>query len=226
MLAVARRIVEGDRFVREGRWRTWDPSLLLGYDVAGAMLGIVGYGKIGRAVAQRAAGFGMHVIFTARADSNQDVIALPRTARASAASNGAVQVELDQLVRASDFVSLHVPLTDRTHRMIGEQRLRSMKRTAILVNTSRGGVVDQLALVRALTEGWIAGAGLDVAEVEPIPPGDALLRAPNVVLLPHVGSASHATRERMAWMAVDNCIAGIAGGRLPNCANPEVYDTP
>jgi glyoxylate reductase len=210
MLAAARRIPEADRFVRDGRWRTWDPNLLLGYDVAGATLGIIGFGKIGQAVARRAGGFGMRVLFTSGRNATPGTV-------------GATSVDLDTLLRESDFISLHVPLTRETRHMIGETQLRSMKRTAILVNTARGGAIDQPALARALEEGWIGGAGLDVAEVEPIPDGDPLLRAPNVVLLPHIGSASHATRERMASMAVDNCIAGLRGERLPHCVNPEVY---
>lgn len=209
ILACARRIVEADRFLRDGRWRTWDPNLLLGHDVFGATLGIVGYGKIGRAVARRARGFDMRVLYTSRTEASND--------------SPGERVELDALLRESDFVSLHVPLTPETKRMIGERELRLMKRTAILVNTARGGVIDQPALVRALEAGWIAGAGLDVAEVEPIPPHDALLRAPSVTLLPHIGSASHATRERMAAMAVDNCLAALRGERMPHCVNPEVY---
>jgi glyoxylate reductase len=212
MLAAARRIVEADRFVREGRWHTWDPNLLLGYDVHGTTLGIIGFGKIGQAVARRAGGFGMRVLFT------------PGAQRAvSQQVAGAQKADLGELLAVSDFVSLHVPLTAETRHLIGQQQLRLMKRTAILVNTSRGGVVDQRALVHALEEGWIAAAGLDVMEEEPVPRDDALLRAPNVVLLPHIGSASHATRARMAAMAVDNCIAGLQGERLPNCVNPKVY---
>jgi glyoxylate reductase len=202
ILASARRIVEAERFVRDGRWRTWDPNLLLGHDVHGATLGVVGFGKIGHAVARRARGFDMRVLYTSRA--------------AVDGAAGAERVGLPELLRLSDFVSLHVPLTPDTHHMIDEKALRAMRRTAILINTARGSVVDQPALVNALEEGWIAGAGLDVAEVEPIPPGDALLRAPNVILLPHIGSASHATRERMAQMAVDNCLAGLRGEPLPN----------
>jgi glyoxylate reductase len=224
MLAAARRLVEADRFVREGRWRTWDPNLLLGYDLAGATLGIIGFGKIGRAVARRATGFGMRVLYTARRRRDEELLVLPRMQRAARADgSGAVGVDLDYLLREADFVSLHVPLTDETRCMIGEPQLRAMKRTAILVNTARGGVIDQAELVRALEEGWIAGAGLDVTEIEPIPDGDPLLHAPNVVLLPHIGSASHATRERMAAMAVDNCIAGLRGERLPHCVNPDVH---
>ena len=210
MLAVARRITEADRFVHDGEWKTWDPNLLLGYDLHSATLGIVGYGAIGRAVARRASGFGMRVLYVARTPVNiPDHIATP--------------LDLDTLLRESDFVSLHVPLTPETSHLIGEGQLRAMKRTAILVNTARGPVIDQRALIRALEEGWIAGAGLDVAEVEPIAPDDPLLRAPNAVLLPHIGSASHATRERMASIAVDNCIAGLRGERPPHCVNPEVY---
>jgi glyoxylate reductase len=205
MKTVARRIVEAEQFVRSGRWVTWDPNLLLGRDVHGATLGIIGYGKIGQAVARRAAGFGMRVLYTTRSPDTRGA------------------VDLETLLRESDFISLHAPLTDATRNMIGEPQLRAMKRSSYLINTARGGLVDQPALVRALREGWIAGAGLDVAAVEPIPAGDPLLTAPNVVLLPHIGSASHATRALMASMAVDNCLAGLRGERLPNCVNPQVY---
>jgi lactate dehydrogenase-like 2-hydroxyacid dehydrogenase len=204
LLAAARHIVEADRFVRDGRWQTWDPSLLLGRDLHDATLGIVGYGKIGQAVARRAQGFSMRVLYTARSD------------RVDASRHPGEPVALDDLLRRSDFVSLHVPLAPQTRHMIGERELRAMKSTAILVNTARGAVVDQPALVRALNEGWIAGAGLDVMEEEPLPPSDALPSAPNVVLLPHIGSASHATRARMASMAVDNCLAGLRGEQLPH----------
>jgi glyoxylate reductase len=227
MLAVARRLIEAERFVRDGRWRTWDPNLLLGYDLHGATLGIVGYGKIGQAVARRAAGFNMRVMFTSRGGNGGVVGAPPvedSSRRAAPADDAPTHVDLDTLLRQCDFVSLHVPLTDATRRMIGEPQLRAMKRTAIIVNTARGGIIDQPALARALEDGWIAGAGLDVAEVEPIPAGDAILSAPNCVLLPHIGSASHATREAMATIAVDNCIAGLRGEPLPHCINPSVYE--
>lgn len=207
LLATARRVVEGDRFVREGRWKTWDPNLLLGYDVHGATLGIVGMGAIGQAVARRAAGFEMQVLYTRRSERESDL---------------GRRVSLDELLRESDFVSLHVPLTAETRHLIGERELRLMKRTAILINTARGPVVDQAALAAALRDGVIAGAGLDVTEVEPIPPEDPLLGAPNVVILPHIGSASYATRARMAAMAVENCVAGLEGRPLPHCVNPEV----
>src|SRR5581483_10117967 len=208
LLAAARRIVEADAFVRSGRWHTWSPDLLLGRDVHGATLGIVGFGAIGQAVARRAAGFGMRVLYASRRDVPFDT---------------ATRVPLEELLAASDFVSLHVPLTAETERMIGERELRMMRSTAILVNTARGGIIDQPALVRALREGWIAGAALDVAAVEPIPAGDPLLSAPNVVLTPHIGSASIATRSRMASMAVDNVLAALRGERMPHCANPQVY---
>lgn len=207
LLATARRVVEGDRFVREGRWRTWDPNLLLGHDVHGATLGVVGMGAIGGAVAQRAHGFGMRVLYTRRSERDAGI---------------GRRVSLEELLRESDFVSLHVPLTEETRHLVGERELRLMKPTAILINTARGPVVDQPALARALREGVIAGAGVDVTEVEPIPADDPLLSAPNVVILPHIGSASHATRGRMAEMAVENCLAGLEGRPLPHCVNPEV----
>ncbi|MDP9236584.1 MAG: D-glycerate dehydrogenase [Chloroflexota bacterium] len=207
ILAVSRRVVEADRLVRDGRWRTWDPNLLLGHDVHGATLGIVGFGAIGQAVARRAQGFGMRILYASR---RQHGDLLPATQRAT----------LDDLLKQSDVVSLHVPLTAETAHFIGARELRLMKPAAFLINTARGGVLDQAALVAALSEGRIAGAGLDVAEVEPVPPGDPLLSAPNLVLLPHIGSASHATRERMASMAVDNCLAGLRAEPLPNPVPP------
>jgi len=209
ILAVARRIVEAEAFVRDGRWRTWEPGGLLGLELRGATLGIVGFGKIGQAVAGRAQGFGLRVLYASRSPVETRL---------------AERVDLGALLREADFVSLHVPLTAETAGMIGEGELRAMKESAFLINTARGGVVDQPALVRGLREGWIAGAGLDVAAVEPIPPDDPLLSAPNCVLLPHIGSATVTTRGRMASMAVDNLLAGLEGRRLPNCVNPEVYD--
>jgi glyoxylate reductase len=197
MLAVARRVVEADRFVREGRWGEWRPDVLLGHDLHGSTLGIVGYGRIGRAVARRAEGFGMTVIHA---------------------------VPLDELLERSDFVSLHAPLTPQTRGLIGAAELERMKPTAILVNTARGPMVDMHALAEALHAGKVAGAGLDVTDPEPLPADHPLLRAPNLVIAPHIGSASHRTREAMAAMAVDNLLAALAGERMPHCANPEVYD--
>ena len=205
ILAVARHVVDAERFVRDGRWRTWDPGALLGLELNGATLGIAGFGKIGQAVARRARGFGMKVLYATRTPVTTDL---------------GEPCALDDLLQVSDIVTLHVPLSPETTHMIEERELRLMKPTAFLINTSRGPVVDQPALVRALEEAWIAGAGLDVAETEPIPPDDSLLRAPNCVLLPHIGSATLATRSRMANIAVDNCLAGLRGEALPHCINP------
>ena len=189
LLASARRIVQGDAEVRAGHWLTWEPQQLLGHDVHGKTLGIVGMGRIGKAVARRAAGFDMEVL-------------------------DAKDVGLEALLERSDFVSLHTRLTDETRGMIGEQELRRMKPTAILVNTARGAVVDTQALHRALVYGWIAGAALDVTDPEPLPKGHPLLDAPNLVVVPHIASASTEAREAMADLAVDNLLAGLAGERM------------
>jgi glyoxylate reductase len=197
MLAAARRIVEADSYVREGRWGEWSPDLLLGHDLSGATLGIVGYGRIGQAVARQARGFDMTVLHG---------------------------IPLHDLLERSDFVSLHAPLTPETRGLIGDVELARMKPSAILINTARGPLVDTMALERALTRGQIAGAALDVTDPEPLPSDHPLLKAPNLVIAPHIGSASHRTREAMADMTVDNLLAGLAGERMPHCANPEVYD--
>jgi len=194
ILAVARRLPEGMRAVAGGEWLTWEPGWLLGGDVHGATLGIVGMGRIGQAVARRAAGFGMEVVHTGR-DSG---------------------LRLPDLLARSDFVSLHCPHTPRTAGLIGEPELRAMKPEAYLINTARGALVDQGALERALREGWIAGAGLDVTDPEPLAPDHPLLGAPNLIVLPHLGSATRATRQRMADLAVDNLLAGLAGDPLPH----------
>jgi glyoxylate reductase len=197
MLAVARRIVEADSYVREGRWGPWRPDLLLGHDLHGSTLGIVGFGRIGRAVGRRAEGFGMTVVHG---------------------------IPLEELLERSDFVSLHAPLTPQTRGLIGAAELERMKPTAILVNTARGPMVDTDALATALRNGTIAGAGLDVTDPEPLPADHPLLEAPNLVIAPHIGSATHRTREAMADMAVDNLLAALAGERMPHCVNPEVYE--
>jgi glyoxylate reductase len=197
MLAVARRIVEADAYVRAGRWGPWRPDLLLGHDLNGSTLGIVGFGRIGQAVARRAEGFGMTVIHG---------------------------IPLNDLLERSDFVSLHAPLTQETRGLIGAAELARMKPTAILVNTARGPLVDTDALATALRDGEIAGAGLDVTDPEPLPGEHPLLQAPNLVVAPHIGSASHRTREAMADMAVDNLLAALEGERMPHCANPGVYE--
>jgi glyoxylate reductase len=189
-----------------GEWLTCEPDWLLGVDVAGATLGIVGYGRIGEAVARRAAGFGMEVLAWNRT---------PRTAP------GVTFVALDDLLRRADVVTLHCALTDETRGLIGARELRAMKPTAVLVNTARGPIVDQWALARALHTGEIMAAGLDVVEHEPIPSDDELLALPNCLVLPHVGSATVATRSKMADMAVDNVLAALAGEPPPTCVNPE-----
>jgi glyoxylate reductase len=194
ILAAARGLPDAQAAVRDGRWVTWDPGFLLGRDVHGATLGIVGRGRIGGAVARRAAGFGMTVLHASRSGGTP----------------------LEELLKRSDFVSLHCPLTPETHHLIGETALNRMRPTAFLINTARGPIVDQAALLRALTDGTIAGAALDVTDPEPLPPDDPLLSAPNLIVLPHIGSATHATRERMADLAVDNLLAGLAGRPLPH----------
>ncbi len=213
LMAAARRIPEGVEYVREGRWRTWGPMLLMGVDVHGATLGIVGFGRIGREMARRARGFGMRILY-------QDVN--PATPE-DEAELGARRVEMDELLRESDFVSLHVNLTDETHHLIDADALRAMKRTAVLVNTSRGPVVDPEALERALVDGEIFAAGLDVTDPEPLPADHPLVRLPNCVVVPHIASATGVTRGKMAAMAAANLLAGVRGERLPTPINPEVY---
>jgi len=209
MMAAARRVVEGDRFVREGQWHTWDPNLLLGVDVYGATLGIVGFGRIGQAVARRAQGFGMRVLLT-----NRSPVADPGDAE---------PVGFDDLLAQSDFVSIHVPLTPHTRGLFDTAAFARMKEGSVLVNTARGPIVDPRALYGALVNGPLAAAALDVTDPEPIPLDDPLLTLPNCVVIPHLGSASIATRDKMATIAAENILAGIRGARLPFCANPGVY---
>jgi lactate dehydrogenase-like 2-hydroxyacid dehydrogenase len=214
LMAAGRRVVEGDRYVHEGRWKTWGPLLLLGTDVSGSTIGIVGFGRIGQAVAKRAVGFGMTVLY-------HDVMDPPADAVRAV---GAQRVELHELFRRADFVTLHTNLTDDTRHMVNESRLRTMKPTAVLINTSRGPVVDQKALFNALSEGWIMAAGLDVTDPEPMPVDEPLLTLPNCIVVPHIASGSRATRGKMAEMAAANLLAGARGQRLPTPVNPEVYD--
>lgn len=211
LMATARRVVEADRFTRSGEWKTWSPMLLTGPDIHHATIGIVGMGRIGYEMAKRAHGFDMRILYSGRH-------------RAEVAENqlGAQMVELDRLLAESDFVSIHTPLNSETRHQIGAEQLARMKPSAIFINTSRGPVVDQAALAEALRLGTIAGAGLDVFEAEPLPLDDPLLNMPNVVLLPHIGSASIATRIRMAILAAENLVAGLRGQPLPNPVNPEV----
>ena len=208
LFASARRVVEGEKYVRSGGWKTWNPKLLLGADFVGATLGIIGFGRIGRAVAKRAQGFDMHVIF-------YDPTAQP--------VYGANPVDIDTLLRMSDFVSIHVPLTEGTRHLVNAEFLAKMKPNSILVNTSRGGVVDQSALYDVLKAEKIFAAALDVTDPEPLPMDHPLLELGNCLIVPHLGSASRHTRDMMSLLAAANLIAGLRGERLPNCVNPEVY---
>jgi glyoxylate reductase len=210
LMAAARRLPEGDRYVRDGNWKTWGPLLLLGPDVHGSTLGIVGFGRIGQAVARRAAGFGMRILY-------HDVSRLPENITQPL---GAVYTPLEELLAESDFVSLHVNLTPETRHLIDARTLGLMKATAVLVNTSRGPVVDQRALAEALQDGSIAAAGLDVTDPEPIPVDDPLVGLDNCLIVPHIASASRATRGKMAAMAAANLVAGVRGEPLPTEVPP------
>jgi len=213
LLATARRIVEGHAFVHSGQWRKWAVDLMVGLDVHHKTLGIIGFGRIGRAVGRRARGFSMRLLY-------HDAVRAPEEVEREL---GAEPVDLETLLGESDFVSLHVPLSASTHHLIGARQLRRMKPTAILVNTSRGPVVDEAALVEALRQGVIAGAGLDVFEREPeVHPG--LLNQPRAVLAPHIGSATVETRRRMCLMAAENILAALEGQRPPNLVNVELWE--
>jgi glyoxylate reductase len=210
LMAAARRVVEGDRYTRSGAWKTWEPGLLLGTDLYGATLGLIGVGQIGSAVARRAQGFAMRVLY-------HDAVARPDLE----AQLGLERADLDTVLRQADFVSLHVPLLPETHHLIGDRELALMRPSAVLVNTSRGPVVDGAALYRALSQGRPAAAALDVTEAEPIALDDPLLTLPNLVVTPHIASGSLRTRSRMADMAVDNVLTALGGGVPPNCVNPQ-----
>jgi glyoxylate reductase len=214
LMAAARRLPEGDRYVRDGRWKTWGPLLLLGPDVHSATIGIVGFGRIGQAVARRAMGFGMTILY-------HDV---HRADAAVEAAYGATFLPLEELLPQADFVSLHVNLTHDTHSLIDAEKLAWMKRTAVLVNTSRGPVVNSADLAAALRSGEIAAAALDVTDPEPIPMDSPLVGLDNCLIVPHIASASRATRGKMAEMAAANLLAGVRGKRIPTPVNPEVYD--
>jgi len=209
LLSVARRVCQGFENVRRGEWRTWEPLGFLGRDVHGATLGIVGFGRIGQAVARRGLGFGLRVLYTDRAPVAPEV---ERDLRATF-------VPLDELLRASDIVSLHVPLTPETYHLIGARELGLLKPGAILVNTARGPVIDTAALVEALASGRLWGVGLDVTDPEPLPADHPLLQFPNVLVTPHIASASEVTRERMAVLAAQNLVAALRGERPPRSLN-------
>jgi glyoxylate reductase len=211
LMAVARRVAEADKYVRTGQWKVgWHPNMLQGRDVNGATIGVVGAGRIGYAVAKRATGFDMKILF-------YDVIPRPEMEKL-----GAKKVDLDTLLKESDFVSIHVPLMKETHHLINVERLKLMKKTAYLINNSRGPVVDEKALYQALKEDRIAGAGLDVFEQEPTPLDNPLLKLDNVVVAPHISSASYETRSQMAEMVAENLVAFFEGRKPPNLVNPDV----
>jgi len=211
LMATARRLVEADAYFRTGKWKGWGLMQFLGHDVHHKTLGVVGFGRIGKGVAKRAKGFDMRVIYT-------DV---QRADEATEREYGVMYVDKRTLLRESDYVSLHIPLFAETEHYLSQAEFALMKKTAILINAARGPVVDEKALVKALKEGKIAGAGLDVYEKEP-KCERSLLAMKNVVLLPHIASASVETRSRMALMAAQNCVAGLGGQRPPNLVNPEV----
>jgi glyoxylate reductase len=211
LMAVARRIPEAERYVHGGKWKTWSPMLLLGVELKGATLGLIGFGRIGKAMARRAAGFDMRVIYY---DPNE---------KKPERDLKVTRVDFETLLAESDFISLHTPLTPDTRHMIDSEAFSKMKPGAVLINTSRGPVVDPDALYEALKERRIFGAGLDVTEPEPIPLDSPLLKLDNIVIVPHIASASTTSRNMMSWMAAQNLIAGLKRERLPNCVNPQLY---
>ena len=211
MMAAGRRVVEAEKFLRAGKWKTWGPSMLLGLDFAGATLGIVGFGRIGQAMANRATGFDMRILYYDPNASNLPP-GLP-----------AVSTDLDTLLQESDFVSIHVPLTPETRHLVNTEFLGKMKPDAVLVNTARGGVLDQPALYETLKANRIFAAALDVTDPEPLPLDSPLLELDNCIIVPHIASASVYSRDMMSFLSAKNLIAGVNGERLEHCVNPEVY---
>jgi len=212
LMATARRVAEADQYVRTGQWKVgWHPMMLQGRDLYGATLGIVGLGRIGCAIAKRAKGFDMKVLYN-------DVVRRPDFER----EYGIQFVDVEYLFKNSDFITINVPLVKETHHLVDEKKLRMMKKTAYIINNARGPVVDEKALYKALKEGWIAGAGLDVFEQEPTPMDNPLLKLGNIVVAPHISSASYETRSKMAEMVADNLVAFFEGKTPPNLVNSEV----
>ncbi|MEM2341241.1 MAG: glyoxylate reductase [Candidatus Bathyarchaeia archaeon] len=212
LMAIARRVVEADKYVREGKWKVgWHPKMLLGKDIYGATLGIIGAGRIGSAVARRAKCFNMKILY-------YDIAPNPQMEK----ETGAKFVDLDTLLRESDFISIHVPLTKETYHLIDAEKLKLIKKTAYLINTARGAIIDEKALYEALKEGRLAGAALDVFDKEPISVDNPLLTLDNVILTPHIASASYETRSKMAEVVAENLIAFFEGKIPPNLVNPEV----
>lgn len=212
LLAVSRRVVEAHHAVQSGNWQPWGPFVWSGYDVSNSTIGIIGMGRIGQAMAKRAAGFDMKILYYSRTRKPEVENELD-----------AEFVPLDALFEQSDFISLHTFLSEDTYHLINQRSFDQMKKNAILINTARGAVVDQKALFEALDKGEIAGAGLDVSDPEPIPQTDPLLKLPNVVITPHIGSASFHTRNRMAMMMAENVTTALQNKQIPFCANPQVY---
>jgi len=212
MMAAGRRVVEAENYLRAGKWKTWGPSLLLGVDFAGATLGIIGFGRIGQAVAKRGIGFDMRVLYY---DPN------PPSPNPNLP---AVSTDMDTLLGESDFISVHVLLTPETHHLINADLLARLKSNAVLVNTSRGGVLDQEALYKTLKERRIFAAALDVTDPEPLPMDSPLLELDNCIIVPHIASASIQSRDMMAFLAAQNLIAGLKGAKLKHCVNLEVYE--
>jgi glyoxylate reductase len=210
MLSIARNIPQSSQAARDGRWKTWSPAGWLGMELNGSMLGIVGMGKIGKAVARRALGFGMKIIYSDPQKTNEI---------------NASQVSFEELLIRSDILSLHTPLTPETRGIINKSTLSMMKSSAILINAARGPLVDTAAITEALQCHTIAAVALDVTDPEPLPPTHPLYSLPNCLIVPHIGSATQQTRRKMAELACTNLLAGLSGERLPNCVNPEVYST-
>lgn len=215
LMAAARRVVEADRFTRAGNWQTWEPDLLLGPNITGATLGIIGFGRIGQGVARRAQGFDMRILYTSRHQCNPEL-----------AESLAVEfVPFEVLLQESDFVTIHTPLSEETDHLFCDREFELMKSSAILINTARGGIVNPDALYRALSSGKIAGAALDVTQPEPIAMDSPLLTLDNLIIAPHIGSASRQTRDKMAQIAIANLVAGLEGKPLPYCVNPQLYSS-